>query len=77
MEYSYETALTKALSELEKAQRLLAKEIASYPAPISGCDAQFNRLLSDRVRIRNTLRSINSQPFVPTSRELESVSTAQ
>lgn len=74
MQYAYETALNSALSELMKAQQLLAKEIASYPAPISGCDAQFNRLLSDRVRITNTLRSINSQPFVPTSRELESTS---
>lgn len=76
MEYPYEGALNSALSELKKAQRMLAKEIANYPSPISGCDAQFNRLLSDRVRIANTLRSIDSQPFVPTSRDPGSFPTA-
>jgi len=75
VEYAYEVALKSALSELRKAQRLLAKEINGYPTPISGCDAQFNRLLSDRARITNTLRSINSQPFIPTSRDVGSATT--
>jgi len=58
MEYAYERALNTAASELKKARRLLAKEIARYPTPISGCDAQFNRLLSDRQRITDTIHSI-------------------
>ena len=69
MEYPYERALNAAASELRKAKRLLAGKIARYPTPISGCDAQFNRLLSDRKRVADTIRSIESQPFIPTSRD--------
>ena len=77
MDYPYERALNAAASELKKAKRLLASEIAKYPTPISGCDAQFNRLLSDRTRIADTLRSIDSQPFIPTSRDFGSVASSQ
>lgn len=63
--------LDKAVKALESAQRLLGTEIASYPTPISGCDAQFNYLLSQRAMISNALHALASPPFIPTSRQLE------
>ena len=77
MEYPYESAIKTAAFELRKAKRLLAGEIARYPTPISGCDAQFNRLLSDRKRVADTIRSIESQPFIPTSRDFGPVPLSQ
>jgi len=71
MNYSYESSLNAALSELLIAQRQVGKEISNYPTPISGCDAQFNQLLSDRSRIVNTINALKLQPFVPTPRVLE------
>ena len=68
---SYETALKVAVAELQQARKLLAVEIAEYPTPISGCDAQFNRLLSDRTRIATAIRAAENQPFVATPRQLE------
>ena len=67
----YESAVAAALAELVTARALLGQEIASYPTPISGCDAQFNRLLSDRARIANAIRAIEAEPFVATPRQLE------
>lgn len=67
---SYESYLTGALEALMQARSLLGVEIASYPTPISGCDAQFNRLLSDRARIANAIRAIENQPFIATPRQL-------
>ena len=71
MEYSYEVTLNLVLEKLRTAKVLLGLEIANYPTPISGCDAQFNHLLSDRKRISNTIRAFEHQPFIPTSRQLE------
>ena len=34
--------------KLETMRVALNQEIASYPAPITGCDAQFNHLLEQR-----------------------------
>ncbi len=34
--------------KLETMRAALNQEIASYPAPITGCDAQFNHLLERR-----------------------------
>lgn len=67
----YEEAVDVALRELVAAQALLREEIARYPTPISGCDAQFNRLLSDRARIARAIEAVEHQPFVPTPRQLE------
>ena len=67
----YEAALEAARAELETARRLLHQEIADYPTPISGCDAQYVRLMSDRTRILNCLHELDDQPFVATPRILE------
>lgn len=67
----YEVALDDAQAALERAKALLLEEIAEYPTPISGCDAQYVRLVSDRTRIEGCLRVIEDQPFVATPRVLE------
>lgn len=67
----YEMSITSALLALEAARGLLLREISDYPGPISGCDAQFNRLLSDKARISGALLALKSEPFVPTPRMLE------
>ena len=74
MAYSYQTAVNMALQELKTARRNLLEEITRYPTPISGCDAQFNHLLSDRTRISNAIVALESSPFVATPRMLEPVS---
>lgn len=73
MREPYEVSLEAALSALKSARDQLVREISDYPGPVSGCDAQFNRLLSDKMRISNALRELESRPFVPTPRMLEPV----
>lgn len=68
----YETALGDALSTLQAAHNLLLEEISVYPSPISGCDARFNHLLSDRARVSNAICALQSRPFVATPRMMES-----
>lgn len=67
----YEEAIDIAQRELARAQELLIEEIAAYPTPISGCDAQYIRLISDRTRLAGCLRVLDDQPFVATPRMLE------
>jgi len=71
MREPYENTLDQALSKLEEARELLQRELAAYPGPISGCDAQFNQLLSDRTRISKAIQALRDMPFVPTPRVLE------
>lgn len=73
MKTSYETSIATAIAELRAAKTALSKEISRYPTPISGCDAQFNRLLSDRTRLNNALQAMAAEPFIPTPRMLEPV----
>ncbi|MBT6095116.1 MAG: hypothetical protein HOH04_09545 [Rhodospirillaceae bacterium] len=61
--------LEAAYDELLTAQKFLNAEIRAYPAPISGCDAQFNHLLGERQRICQALSALTTDIFVPTSRE--------
>jgi len=67
----YEHCLSAATAGLKKARTALNREIADYPTPISGCDAQFTRLLSDRTRIADALRVLGERPFVATPRVME------
>lgn len=68
MTLSYETPLENAQAELRSALRLLQSEIASYPTPIAGCDAQFNHLLAERRKIVDALGALDATVFVPTPR---------
>ena len=61
--------LETAHQELTEAQKQINAEIASYPSPISGCDAQFNYLLGERQKIGHALAALSNEFFVPTSRQ--------
>jgi hypothetical protein len=60
--------IADAVASLQAARLALQEEISSYPTPISGCDAQFNHLISERQKITNALAALQEQPFVPTPR---------
>jgi hypothetical protein len=62
------TCIADAMSLLEIARGALQQEIKAYPTPISGCDAQFNHLISERQKVTNALKCLEEQPFVPTPR---------
>lgn len=42
-------------ASLEAELQRIKMEIAEYPGPIAGCDAQFNHLLAERQRILDAL----------------------
>lgn len=60
--------IASAKAELERARQLLHAEITDYPAPIAGCDAQFNHLLGERQRVLAAIRTLDEAVFVPTPR---------
>lgn len=66
MSSSFEKNAKQALQEAElrkkedaealaKKLKVLNDQIANYPTPIAGCDAQFNFLLEEREKISKTL----------------------
>ncbi len=65
---SYQASLDTALAYLRAAQSQVNQEIGAYPGPISGCDTQFNQLLSDRMRVVQAVGALQNEPFVPTPR---------
>lgn len=65
----FRSHLESARQELLTAQKRLNAEIAAYPSPISGCDAQFNYLLGERQKIGHALAALDNEFFVPTSRQ--------
>lgn len=68
---AYENSLTKAAQALTEARDLISRDLTDYPTPVSGCDAQYNRLISDRTRITNALAVLADRPFVATPRVME------
>jgi chromosome segregation ATPase len=46
-------------TELEQQKEAIRTEIANYPPPIAGCDAQFNYLLEERTRVNRALNRLN------------------
>lgn len=71
MTLPYESRMAEAEAQLHAARDALNADIAAYPTPVSGCDVQFNRLLSDRTRILHAIRSLGDMPFVATPRIAE------
>lgn len=57
-----------ARAELAVARTVLNDEITGYPAPIAGCDEQFNHLLAERQKVLNALSALDESVFVPTPR---------
>jgi chorismate mutase len=64
----YTDHLEQAFAALVRAREKLGTEIAAYPTPISGCDAQFSHLLSERQKIGDALAALAAQPFVASPR---------
>ncbi|NNE79448.1 MAG: hypothetical protein HKN18_04165 [Silicimonas sp.] len=63
-----EDCIIAARAELSLARSFLHNEISNYPTPISGCDAQFNHLLSQRQKVLAAISSLDERAFVPTPR---------
>lgn len=53
---------------LTSARSRLGKEIATYPSPITDCDAQFNYLLEQRTAIASALTELEKIAATPTDR---------
>jgi hypothetical protein len=70
MSVRFEDALNGAVLSLETAKRLITTEIREYPTPVSGCDMQYNHLLSKRSQVSNALEALRRDVFVPTPRTL-------
>lgn len=68
MPETYCESLVLARAELRNAMVLLNDEMRQYPTPISGCDAQFNYLISERRRVSDALDALGQEVFVPTPR---------
>jgi hypothetical protein len=47
---------------LSRAKGLLDEDIGAYPKPIPRCDAQFNHLIEQRVRIAAMLAHVDGMP---------------
>lgn len=69
-----EDLIAAAETALLEAREALMAEISAYPTPISGCDAQFNGLLSDRGRVNAALNALNVPVFIPTPRSPDAFS---
>lgn len=67
----YTTLRARAVAALKEARAGLAREIAEYPTPIAGCDAQYNHLLAERKRLRDALTALAGEVFIATPRMLE------
>lgn len=65
---SYENSLNAATQALRQAQVLIDDEMRRYPTPVSGCDAQYNHLISQRSAIAEALQALGMLPFVATPR---------
>ena len=74
MKNTYDASISRAVSELRTAQDLVISELGSYPTPVSGCDAQYNHLLSVRSQLSAALSSLTTPVFVATPRTLSSSS---
>ncbi|MDH3263219.1 MAG: hypothetical protein OEM24_04410 [Paracoccaceae bacterium] len=68
MPSNYRTIRNQAEAALAEARAHVCREIAGYPGPISGCDAQFNHLLAERRRLTNALNALGEEVFIPTPR---------
>ncbi len=68
MTETFQQSILAARAKLAVARQTLTDEISNYPAPIAGCDAQFNHLLAERQKVLAAIRSLDEVVFVPTPR---------
>jgi len=71
------TLLQNARQSLQSAQSALRAEMAEYPTPISGCDAQYNALISEMRRVTEALAVLDAPYFVATPRQPDSASVVE
>ncbi|MEM1382109.1 MAG: hypothetical protein AAF713_17420 [Pseudomonadota bacterium] len=64
----YRDDLAVAKAALKTATAALTQEIRAYPAPVAGCDAQYNHLLAERRRAQSALMALEAQIHIPTPR---------
>ncbi|MGP6089358.1 hypothetical protein [Antarctobacter jejuensis] len=62
--------IAEAGRALRAALAYLSDELASYPGPVAGCDAQYTHLLATRSRVRKALNALDAEVFVATPRTL-------
>lgn len=62
-----ETSFTELREKLLKQKVQIQAEINSYPAPIAGCDQQFNFLLERRSAVRRQLHAVEQELAKATS----------
>ena len=55
-----DSVLETITEHLEDERHRVNEEIRNYPAPIPACDAQFNYLLEERVRIAQELAGLKA-----------------
>jgi len=58
---TFSNCIHTAKAELLTAKKLLNAEISAYPAPIAGCDAQFNHLIGERQKVLDALRTLEDR----------------
>lgn len=65
---SADRSIENAKRNLLAARAALDAELRAYPAPVAGCDAQYNHLLAERRRVRAALRALEAAVHIPTPR---------
>ncbi|WP_417208951.1 hypothetical protein [Antarctobacter sp.] len=64
------TEIEQAAALLRTAIDILTDDLATYPGPVSGCDAQYTHLLATRTRVRKALTALDADVFIATPRTL-------
>lgn len=68
MQNDFTDMIAQAEATLSLAADRLRDELRAYPTPVSGCDAQYNHLISERNRVGAALSALKGTPFVATPR---------
>lgn len=68
MPHSSSDLIAHAETCLHRAAQALGDEMRAYPTPVSGCDAQYNHLISERNRVHAALAALTGASFVATPR---------
>lgn len=55
-----EVEIAAARARLRAALMAIDAELHAYPAPVAGCDAQYNHLLARRRKVRTALTALEA-----------------
>jgi hypothetical protein len=56
------------MSSPEEILNQINQELADYPSPITGCDAQYNYLLEQRTMLERFIKGLDTEKFEIMSR---------